>query len=92
MYLATQAMKELDDEATVIALVGQEQTLLRQHDCESAFCHWVRPDPFCALLVHPKAIQLLPSASLPQLETCVLAKNLLVAGSSQDLGRWSWTY
>lgn len=92
MYLAIQAVKEQDDEAIVIALVGQEQTLLRQHDYESAFCRWVRPDSFFALLVHLKVIQLLPSASLPQLKACVLAKNLLMAGSSQDLGRRSWPY
>ena len=35
--LAIQVVKELGDETAAIALAGQEQTLLRQHDCECAF-------------------------------------------------------
>ena len=89
-YLATQVAKELDDETKVTALAGQEQTLLRQRDCECAFCHWVKLDFVFALLVHLKAILLLRSASLPQLEAYARAKNLLMAGSSWDLGPGSW--
>lgn len=90
MYLAIQVGKELDDETIVTALAGQEQTLLRQRDCECAFCHWVRPDFVFALLVPLKAILLLPSAGLPQLEAYVRAKSLLMAGFSWGLGLGSW--
>ena len=64
-YPATHVVKELDDEVTVIALVGQEQTLWRKHDCECAFRRWVRPDYAFVLLVHWKGILLLHTASLP---------------------------
>ena len=83
-------MKELDDETTVIALAGQEQTLLRQHDGDCAFCRWASLDFVFALLVRPKVILLLPSASLPQLEACVPAKNLSVAldGAGVSITFW----
>ena len=89
-YRVTQAVRELDDETTVTALAGQGQTLLRGHDCECAVCRCVMRELVLALLVHLKTNLLLPPASLPQSQAYVPAKNLLVAGSSLDLGRGSW--
>lgn len=89
-YLASRAAKELDGEMTVLDLVGQEPTPLRQHDCECTFYRRLRPDLRFALLVHLKVILLPPFVSLPQLEAYVLAKNLLRVEFSQDLVRGSW--
>ena len=77
----------------MIALAGQEQTLLRGHDCGCAVCRCARHCLVFALLVHLKVILLLRLllVGLPQSQAYVPTKNLLVAGSLLDLGRGSWS-